>query len=60
MARTLNWTTGAIVLLLVVFLALREEFRARRFAAYSRDLELLSRDLLDAEHATRGALAADR
>jgi len=48
MARTLNWTTGAIVLLLVVFLALREEFRARRFAAYSRDLELLSRDLLDA------------
>jgi signal transduction histidine kinase len=48
MARTLNWTTGAIVLLLVVFLALREEFRARRFAAYSHDLELLSRDLLDA------------
>jgi signal transduction histidine kinase len=48
MARALNWTTGVIVLLLVVFLALREEFRARRFAAYSRDLELLSRDLLDA------------
>jgi len=48
MARTLNWTTGAIVLLLVAFLALREEFRARRFATYSRDLELLSRDLLDA------------
>jgi signal transduction histidine kinase len=48
MARALNWTTGAIVLLLVVFLALREEFRSRRFAAYSRDLELLSRDLLDA------------
>ena len=48
MARTVNWTTGAIVLLLVVFLALREEFRSRRFAAYSRDLELLSRDLLDA------------
>ncbi|HWE41281.1 MAG TPA: ATP-binding protein [Gemmatimonadaceae bacterium] len=47
-ARTLNWTTGAIVLVLVVFLALREEFRARRFAAYSHDLELLSRDLLDA------------
>jgi signal transduction histidine kinase len=34
--------------MLVVFLALREEFRARRFAAYSHDLELLSRDLLDA------------
>jgi signal transduction histidine kinase len=48
MARALNWTTGAIVLLLVVSLALREEFRSRRFAAYSRDLELLSRDLLDA------------
>ena len=48
MARTLNWTTGAIVILLVASLALREEFRARRFAAYSRDLELLSRDLLDA------------
>ena len=47
-ARTLNWTTGVIVLVLVTFLALREEFRARRFAAYSRDLELLSRDLLDA------------
>jgi len=48
MARALNWTTGAIVLMLVVFLAMREEFRSRRFAAYSRDLELLSRDLLDA------------
>lgn len=48
MARALNWTTGAIVLLLVISLALREEFRSRRFAAYSRDLELLSRDLLDA------------
>ena len=48
MARTLNWTTGAIVILLLAFLALREEVRARRFAAYSRDLELLSRDLLDA------------
>ncbi len=48
MARTLNWTTGAIVILLLAFLALREEARARRFAVYSRDLELLSRDLLDA------------
>ena len=48
MARALNWTTGAIVVVLLAFLALREEFRSRRFAAYSRDLELLSRDLLDA------------
>ncbi len=48
MARALNWTTGAIVVVLLGFLALREEFRSRRFAAYSRDLELLSRDLLDA------------
>ncbi|HEX8848052.1 MAG TPA: ATP-binding protein [Gemmatimonadaceae bacterium] len=47
-ARAINWVTGALVLLLVTFLALREEVRARRFAAYSRDLELLSRDLLDA------------
>jgi signal transduction histidine kinase len=46
--RLLNWVTGAIVLLLVSFLAVREELRSRRFAAYSHDLELLSRDLLDA------------
>ncbi|NUQ21545.1 MAG: hypothetical protein HOQ09_11355 [Gemmatimonadaceae bacterium] len=47
-ARAINWVTGVLVLMLVGFLALREELRARRFAAYSRDLELLSRDLLDA------------
>ena len=47
-ARLVNWITGALVILLVSFLALREELRARRFAAYSHDLELLSRDLLDA------------
>ena len=46
--RLVNWVTGAIVLLLVSFLGVREELRARRFAAYSHDLELLSRDLLDA------------
>jgi len=46
--RLVNWVTGAIVLVLVSFLAVREELRSRRFAAYSRDLELLSRDLLDA------------
>ena len=47
-ARVVNWITGALVILLVSFLALREELRARRFAAYSHDLELLSRHLLDA------------
>ncbi|HEX2778957.1 MAG TPA: ATP-binding protein [Gemmatimonadaceae bacterium] len=47
-ARAINWVTGAIVLMLVAFLAMREEMRSRRFASYSRDLELLSRDLLDA------------
>jgi signal transduction histidine kinase len=47
-ARLLNWITGALVILLVTFFALREELRARRFAAYSRDLEVLSRGLLDA------------
>jgi signal transduction histidine kinase len=62
MARALNWPTGALVILLLAFLALREEARARRFAAYSRDLELLSRDLLDAnmrleEHAQQIAEA---
>jgi signal transduction histidine kinase len=46
--RLVNWVTGAILLLLVSFLAAREELRSRRFAAYSHDLELLSRDLLDA------------
>ena len=46
--RLVNWVTGAIVLLLVTSLAIREEARSRRFAAYSHDLELLSRDLLDA------------
>ena len=46
--RLVNWVTGVIVLLLVSSLAVREEVRSRRFAAYSHDLELLSRDLLDA------------
>ena len=60
--RLVNWVTGAIVLVLVTFLAVREELRSRRFAAYSHDLELLSRDLLDAnmrleEHAQQIAEA---
>ena len=44
----MTWTVGLLLLLLVVFLVLREEARARRFAAHSFDLELMSRDLLDA------------
>lgn len=47
-ARLVTWTVGTLLLLLVIFLVLREEARARRFAAHSFDLELLSRDLLDA------------
>ena len=46
--RLVTWTVGLLLLLLVVFLVLREEARARRFAAHSFDLELMSRDLLDA------------
>ena len=47
-SRLVTWTVGLLLLLLVVFLVLREEARARRFAAHSFDLELMSRDLLDA------------
>jgi signal transduction histidine kinase len=47
-SRLVTWTVGLLLLLLVIFLVLREEARARRFAAHSFDLELLSRDLLDA------------
>jgi signal transduction histidine kinase len=46
--RLVTWTVGLLLLVLVVFLVLREEARARRFAAHSFDLELMSRDLLDA------------
>ncbi len=47
-SRLVMWTVGLLLLLMVVFLVLREEARARRFAAHSFDLELMSRDLLDA------------
>jgi signal transduction histidine kinase len=47
-SRLVTWTVGLMLLVLVVFLVLREEARARRFAAHSFDLELMSRDLLDA------------
>ena len=46
--RLVTWTVGVLLILLVIFLVLREEARARRFAAHSFDLEILSRDLLDA------------
>ncbi len=47
-SRLVTLTVGVLLLLLVIFLVLREEARARRFAAHSFDLEILSRDLLDA------------
>ena len=61
-SRLVTWTVGLLLLVLVIFLVLREEARARRFAAHSFDLELLSRDLLDAnvrleEHAQQIAEA---
>jgi signal transduction histidine kinase len=47
-ARLATWTVGLLLVVVVVLLVLREEARARRFAAHSYDLELMSRDLLDA------------
>jgi signal transduction histidine kinase len=47
-SRLVTWTVGLMLLVLVVFLVMREEARARRFAAHSFDAELLSNDLLDA------------
>ena len=47
-ARLATWTVGLMLVVVVVFLVLREEARARRFAAHSYDLELMSSDLLDA------------
>ncbi|MFL5574736.1 MAG: ATP-binding protein [Gemmatimonadaceae bacterium] len=46
--RILTWAVGLLLILLVIFLVLREENRAERFAQHSLNLELLSRDLLDA------------
>ena len=46
--RVLTWLVGLLLLALVTYLVLREEARAERFAQHSLDLELLSRDLLDA------------
>ena len=46
--RLLTWLVGLLLIALVVVLVLREERRAERLALYSLDLEMLSRDLLDA------------
>ena len=46
--RLLNWLVGSLLLLLVVLLVVREEAQSRRFAERTEELELLSRDLLDA------------
>lgn len=46
--RALTWLIGLLLLVLVVYLVLREEARAERFSEHSLDLEILSRDLLDA------------
>ena len=47
-ARLILWGVGLLLLLLVVLLVIREEQRAERIATHSFHLELLSRDLLDA------------
>ncbi|HUF26557.1 MAG TPA: ATP-binding protein [Gemmatimonadaceae bacterium] len=47
-ARLVSWTAGLSLLALFALLVLREDARARRFAAQTYDLEQLSRDLLDA------------
>jgi signal transduction histidine kinase len=46
--RLLNWLVGSLLLLLVVLLVVREEAQSRRFAERTEELELLSRDMLDA------------
>jgi signal transduction histidine kinase len=46
--RVLNWLVGSLLLLVIVLLVVREEAQSRRFAERTEELELLSRDLLDA------------
>ena len=46
--RLITWLAGVVFLALVTVFVLREEARGRRFAAYSHELEILSRNLLDA------------
>ena len=47
-ARLVLWTAGLLFLSLFALLVLREEARARRFAVHTMELEVLSRDLLEA------------
>lgn len=47
-ARLILWIVGVLLLVLVVFLVIREEARVQRIAAHLFDLELLSSNLLDA------------
>ena len=47
-ARLVTWTAGVLFLVLFALLVLREEARARRFAAHTAELEELSSHLLDA------------
>ena len=46
--RLFTWLVGLALLAALSLLVLREEARARRLAAHSLDLEMLSRELLDA------------
>lgn len=47
-ARLILWIVGVLLLVLVVFLVIREEARVQRIASHLFDLELLSSNLLDA------------
>jgi len=47
-ARVVMWVVGLVSLFVVTLLVLREDARAERIAMHSFNLELLSRDLLDA------------
>ena len=47
-ARLVMWLVGLVSLFIVTLLVLREDARAERIAMHSFNLELLSRDLLDA------------
>jgi signal transduction histidine kinase len=46
--RLLNWLVGSLLLLVIVLLVVREDAQSRRFAERTEELEILSRDLLDA------------
>jgi signal transduction histidine kinase len=47
-ARLVNWLVGSLLLVLVVLLVVREKAQSERFAERTTELEILSRDLLDA------------